>query len=136
MCDPWLWRVSRVGCLGGDACRIPSDRGGDEHHQFVHCPGCRSEHWQLGPEFPASSSAPPAYDVTNSFVSFSTNLGPLSVSTGVLVDEARVGDIAAAEGQASSNLASLNVAAGQIFTLTASAVGSEASVDGIPSATG
>jgi hypothetical protein len=31
---------------------------------------------------------------------------------------------------------SSNIAAGQFFTLTASAVGSEASVDGIPSATG
>jgi len=89
----------------------------------------------FGPEFPASGSAPPAYDVTNSFASFSTNLGPLSFSTGVLVDEAS-GDIATAEGQASSNLASLNIAAGQFFTLTASAVGSEASVDGIPSSTG
>ena len=89
----------------------------------------------FGPEFPASGSAPPAYDVTNSFASFSTNLGPLSFSTGVLVDEAS-GDIATEEGQASSNLASLNIAAGQFFTLTASAVGSEASVDGIPSATG
>jgi hypothetical protein len=81
------------------------------------------------------SSAPPAYNVTNSFASFSANLGPLSFSTGVLVDEAS-GDIATAEGQASSNLASLNIAAGQFFTLTASAVGSEASVDGIPSSTG
>jgi hypothetical protein len=89
----------------------------------------------LGPEFPASGSAPPAYDVTNSFASFSTNLGLLSFSTGVLVDEAS-GDIATAEGQASSNLASLNIAAGRFFTLTASAVGSEASVDGIPAATG
>jgi hypothetical protein len=89
----------------------------------------------FGPEFPASGSAPPAYDVTNSFASFSTNLGPLSFSTGVLVDEAS-GDIATAEGQASSNLASLNITAGQFFTLTASAVGSEASVDGIPAATG
>jgi hypothetical protein len=59
----------------------------------------------------------------------------LSFSTGVLVDEAS-GDIATEEGQASSNLASLNIAAGQFFTLTASAVGSKASVDGIPSATG
>jgi hypothetical protein len=89
----------------------------------------------FGPEFPASGSAPPAYDVTNTFASFSTNLGPLSFSTGVLVDEAN-GDIGTEEGQASSNLASLNIAAGQFFTLTASAVGSEASVDGIPSATG
>ena len=47
ICDPWLCRFSRVGCLGRDACRISSDRGGDEHRQFVHCPGCRSEHWQL-----------------------------------------------------------------------------------------
>ena len=30
----------------------------------------------FGPEFPASGSAPPAYDATNSFASFSTNLGP------------------------------------------------------------
>ena len=51
------------------------------------------------------------------------------------MDEAS-GDIATEEGQASSNLAILNITAGQFFTLTASAVGSEASVDGIPSATG
>jgi hypothetical protein len=42
----------------------------------------------FGPKFPASGSAPPAYDVTNSFASFSSNLGPLSFSTGLLVDEA------------------------------------------------
>jgi hypothetical protein len=89
----------------------------------------------LGPELPASGSAPPAYDVTNSFASFSTNLGPLSFSTGILVDTAS-GDIATAEGAASSSLASLNIAAGEFFTLTASAVSSMASVDGIPSATG
>ena len=135
ICDPWLCRFSRVGCLGRDACRISSDRGGDEHRQFVHCPGCRSEHWQLWAGVPRFRLRAPAYDVTNSFASFSTNLGPLSFSTGVLVDEAS-GDIATEEGQASSNLASLNIAAGQFFTLTASAVGSEASVDGIPSATG
>ena len=69
------------------------------------------------------------------FASFSTNLGPFSFSTGVLVDKAS-GDIATAEGHASSNLASLNIAADDFFTLTASSVGSEASVDGIPSATG
>jgi hypothetical protein len=89
----------------------------------------------LGPEFPASGSAPPAYDVTNSLASFSTNLGPLSFSTGVLVDKAS-GDIATEEGQASSNLASLNISAGAAFSLTASALSSESSVDGIPSATG
>ncbi len=89
----------------------------------------------FGPELPASSSAPPAYDITNSFASFSTNLGPLSFSTGILVDKAS-GDIATAEGAASSSLASLNIAAGRFFTLTASAVSSEASVDGTPSAAG
>jgi hypothetical protein len=89
----------------------------------------------LGPEFPASGSAPPAYDVTNSFASFSTSLGPLSFSTGVLVDQAS-GDVATEEGQASSNLASLNISAGVAFSLTASALSSESSVDGIPSATG
>jgi PEP-CTERM motif len=89
----------------------------------------------FGPVYPAAGSAPPAYDVTNSFGSFSTKIGPLTFSTGLLVDEAS-GDIATEEGQASSNLASLNIAAGSFFTLTASSVGSEASVDGIPAATG
>jgi hypothetical protein len=89
----------------------------------------------FGPELLASGSAPPAYDITKSFASFSTNLGPLSVSTGILTDKAS-GDTAAAEGAASSSLASLNIAAGDFFTLAASAVSSQASVDGTPAATG
>jgi hypothetical protein len=51
------------------------------------------------------------------------------------VDQAS-GDVATEEGQASSNLASLNISAGVAFSLTASALSSESSVDGIPSATG
>ena len=89
----------------------------------------------FGPKLPASGSAPPAYDVTNSFASFSTNLGPLRFMTGILTDTAS-GDIATAEGAASSSLASLNISADLFFTLSASAVSSMASVDGTPSAMG
>jgi PEP-CTERM motif len=89
----------------------------------------------FGPAFPAAGSAPPAYDVTNSLASFSTNIGPFSVSTGLLSDTAS-GDIAAEDGAASSSLASLSIAAGRLFSLSASAISSMASVDGTPSATG
>lgn len=92
----------------------------------------------VGPEYPASGSAPPAYTANNSFASFSysfnTPLGAFSFSTGVLADTAS-GDIATAEGAASSSLASLNIS-GPLFTIAASAVSSEASVDGTPSASG
>jgi hypothetical protein len=93
------------------------------------------EHVDFGPELPASGSAPPAYNVNNSLASFNTTVGPLSFTTGVLVDTAG-GDIATAEGTASSSLASLNITADSIFTLTATAVSSTSSVDGTPSATG
>jgi hypothetical protein len=92
----------------------------------------------IGPELPASGSAPPTYNANNSLASFSdsfnTPLGKFSFSTGVLTDTAS-GDIATAEGAASSSLASLDIS-GPLFTLTASAVSSEASVDGTPSADG
>jgi hypothetical protein len=88
----------------------------------------------FGPELPASGSAPPAYDVTNSFASFSTNLGPLSFTTGVLTDTAS-GDTSTEEGAAAS-LASLDIEADSIFSLKASAVSSMASVDGTPAANG
>jgi hypothetical protein len=39
-------------------------------------------------ELPASGSAPPPYNVTNSLPSFSTSLGPISLTTGLLTDTA------------------------------------------------
>jgi hypothetical protein len=86
-------------------------------------------------ELPASGSAPPAYSVKNALASYSTNLGPLSLTTGVLVDTAS-GDTATAEGTASSSLATLDITLDSIFTLTATALSSTSSVDGTPSATG
>jgi hypothetical protein len=92
----------------------------------------------VGPEYPASGSAPPAYNANNSFASFSdsfnTPLGKFSFSTGVLADTAS-GDTATAEVAASSSLASLNIS-GPLFQITASAISSEAWVDGTPSADG
>lgn len=93
----------------------------------------------VGPELPASGSAPPAYTMNDSLASFgdsfSTPLGLVSFSTGVLVDTAS-GDTAAGTGTASSSLASLNITLGSIATVSATAVSSTSSVDGTPSATG
>ncbi len=89
----------------------------------------------FGPELPASGSAPPAYDVKNSLASFSDTVGPLSFTTGVLVDIAS-GDTATAVGTASSTLASLSITLDSFVTLTATAVSSTSSVNGTPSAKG
>jgi hypothetical protein len=89
----------------------------------------------LGPLVPASGSAPPAYDVTKSGASFSTSIGSLSVTTGLLTDTAS-GDTATATGAASSTLASLDIAFDSLFSLTATAIESSSSVDGAPSAVG
>jgi hypothetical protein len=96
-------------------------------------------HITFGPELPASGSAPPAYDVTNSLASFSTSfdtpLGALSLTTGVLADKAS-GDTGAEEGTASSNLASFSISLGTVVSVTATVLGSTSSVDGTPSASG
>lgn len=89
----------------------------------------------LGPELPASGSAPTPYNVTNSLASFSGNLGPVSFSAGALVDTAS-GDTATATGTASSSLATLDFTADSIFSIIATAVSSTSSVDGTPLATG
>jgi hypothetical protein len=89
----------------------------------------------FGPELPASGSAPPGYDVKNSLASFSGTVGPLSFTTGVLVDIAS-GDTATAVGTASSTLASLSITLDSFVTLAATAVSSTSSVNGTPSAKG
>jgi hypothetical protein len=93
----------------------------------------------FGPVLPASGSAPPAYDVSKSLVSFSrsfdTPVGALSLLAGVLVDTAS-GDTAAATGTASSTLASLAISLDSIFSVDATAVTSTSLVDGTPTARG
>jgi PEP-CTERM motif len=89
----------------------------------------------FGPELPAAGSAPPLYNVNNSLASFSGAVGPLSITSGALVDTAS-GDIATASGTASSTLATFNISADSIFTVAATALSSTSSVDGTPSATG
>jgi hypothetical protein len=89
----------------------------------------------FGPELPGSGSAPPAYNINNSLASFSDTIGPLSFTTGVLVDTAS-GDTATATGTASSSLASLSITLDSFVTLNATAVSSTSSVNGTPSAKG
>ena len=93
----------------------------------------------FGPLYPASGTAPPPYNDTNGFASFSISSGPFSLTTGVLSDTAS-GNTGTGTGTASSSIANLDlsVKAGPItfLSLAASAVGSTSSVDSSPSATG
>jgi hypothetical protein len=89
----------------------------------------------VGPELPASGSAPPPYNVTNSLLSFSTSLGPASLTTGVLTDTAR-GDTGTAMGSATSTINNLAISLDSIFSLTSTLISSTSSVNGTPSATG
>jgi hypothetical protein len=86
-------------------------------------------------ELPASGSAPPAYNVTNSLPSFSTTLGPASLTTGLLTDTAS-GDTGTGLGSATATLNNLAVSLDSIFNLTSTLVSSTSSVNGTPSATG
>lgn len=86
-------------------------------------------------ELPASGSAPPAYDVTNSLPSFSTSLGPVSLTTGALIDTVS-GDVGTGMGSATSTINNLAVSFGSIFNLTSTLISSTSLVNGTPSATG
>jgi hypothetical protein len=86
-------------------------------------------------ELPASGSAPPPYDVTNSLPSFSTSLGPISLTTGALTDTAS-GDTGTAMGSATSTINNLSVSLDSIFNLSSTLISSTSSVNGMPSATG
>jgi PEP-CTERM motif len=86
-------------------------------------------------ELPASGSAPPAYNVTNSLPSFSTTLGPASVTTGLLTDTAN-GDTGTGLGSATATLNNLAISADSIFNLSSTLISSTSSVSGTPSATG
>jgi hypothetical protein len=86
-------------------------------------------------ELPASGSAPPPYDVTHSLASFSTSLGPISLTTGLLTDMAS-GDTGTGMGSATSTLNNLDVSLDSFFSLTSTLVSSTSSVNGTPSATG
>jgi hypothetical protein len=84
-------------------------------------------------ELPVSGSAPPPYNVTNSLLSFSTTLGPASLTTGLLTDTAS-GD--AGMGLATATLNNLAISLDSIFDLTSTLISSTSSVNGTPSATG
>jgi hypothetical protein len=86
-------------------------------------------------ELPASGSAPPAYNVTNSLLSFSTTLGPASVTTGLLTDTAS-GDTGTGMGSATATLNNLAISLDSIFNLTSTLISSTSSVNGTPSASG
>ena len=86
-------------------------------------------------ELPASGSAPPPYDVTNSLPSFSTSLGPISLTTGALTDTAS-GDTGTAMGSATSTINNLSVSLDSIFNFSSTLISSTSSVNGTPLATG
>jgi hypothetical protein len=86
-------------------------------------------------ELPASGSAPPAYNVTNSLPSFSTTLGPASVTTGLLTDTAS-GDTGTGLGSATATLNNLAISLDSIFNLSSTLISSTSSVGGTPLATG
>jgi hypothetical protein len=89
----------------------------------------------IGPLVPASGAAPPAYNIPNSLASFNDTFGPLSISTGLLVDTAS-GDTTTGTGSATSTIQNLNITFDSVFSLTATTISSTSSVDGTPSATG
>jgi hypothetical protein len=84
---------------------------------------------------PASGSAPPPYNVTNSLASFSTSLGPISLTTGLLTDMAS-GNTGTGMGSATSTINNLDISWDSIFSLTSTLISSTSSVNGTPSATG
>lgn len=93
----------------------------------------------VGPIYPASGAAPPAYSNSNGFASLTVSSGPFTLTTGLLSDTAS-GNTATGIGTASSSVAdfSLVIQSGPITYLSfvASAVGSTSSVNSAPSATG
>jgi hypothetical protein len=86
-------------------------------------------------ELPASGSAPPLYNSNDSLASFSTSLGPISLTTNLLTDTAR-GNTGTGTGSATSTLNNLSVSLPRIFDLSATLISSTSSVNGAPSATG
>jgi PEP-CTERM motif len=86
-------------------------------------------------ELPASGSAPPLYNETNSLPSFSTSLGPVSLTTGALIDTAS-GDTGTGLGSATATINNLAISLDSIFNLTSTLISSTSSVNGTPSATG
>jgi hypothetical protein len=84
---------------------------------------------------PASGSAPPPYNVTNSLAKFSTSLGPISLTTGLLTDMAS-GNTGTGMGSATSTINNLAISWDSIFSLTSTLISSTSSVNGTPSATG
>jgi hypothetical protein len=90
----------------------------------------------VGPVLPAAGSDPPApYDVTNSLASFSTSLGPISLTTGLLTDTAS-GDRGTGMASATSTINNLDISWDSIFSLTSTLISSTSSVNGTPSASG
>jgi hypothetical protein len=90
----------------------------------------------VGPVLPASGSAPPSYNVTNSLASFSTSLGPFSLTTGLLTDTATSPFPPTETGTATSTTNDLAIRLDSIFSLTSTLISSTSSVNGTPSATG
>ena len=93
----------------------------------------------VGPLYPASGTAPPAYTSSDGFASASIKSGPFSLTTGLLSDTAS-GSTGTGTGTASSSVSSLDLSVKSglltFLSLTASAVSSTSSVDSTPSATG
>ena len=91
----------------------------------------------IGPLLSAAVSVPPppAGGKSAFAISFSTTVGPLSVTSGQLGDEANANTIAGT-GAASSSIESLTVVLGSTADLTAGLVSSSSSVDGTSSPTG
>jgi hypothetical protein len=93
----------------------------------------------IGPVLSAAVSAPPLDTQSKSLAGFSTTVGPLSVTSGLLADEAIADAIAgtrAAQAEAISHFDGFSIALGSTANLAVKEVISMSSVDGTSSPTG
>jgi hypothetical protein len=93
----------------------------------------------IGPLFPASGAAPPAYSASNGFLSYSKSLGPLTLSTGLLNDKAS-GSTVTGTGTATSSLADFDLSISSLgityLSFAVSTITSTSSVNATPAASG
>lgn len=93
----------------------------------------------IGPLFPASGVAPPAYSSSNGIGSFSISSGPLTLTTGILNDTAS-GSTVTGTGTATSSLADFDLSLSSFgityLSFTVTTIMSTSSVNATPAASG
>jgi hypothetical protein len=93
----------------------------------------------IGPLYPASGAAPPAYSASNGFLSYSTSVGPLTLTTGLLTDTAS-GSTVTGTGTATASLADFDLTISSLgvtfVNFAVSTITSTSSVNATPAASG